>query len=284
MQGYQPTAPASGVPGQYDPYSAPPVTGIPDQQWPAVPPAVAVKSGPPTWLYIVGALVLVVVLGAGGYLVFNNNSGSASDEKTSDSADSKSDAPKDDSSKSPGTDDTGLTTDMGTGLSYTTLGEPWQTTDFPAMVGGTNSGIAGQQFETEPGWAATFLVGELDAELLGYDGPDTLKDTVKTLADGIDAVNYSSPSSEGTKPLKGLKRDTDPEFQDIEIDGKTGIVMAYHLKWDTDELKDQGEYVLVAVIDMGEGKAAGVQVSLPESVFDAQSDAVSAALDSLSFS
>ena len=278
-----PAQPVTGMPsgGYADPFAAPPTTGAP---FPGAPQPQPPKKGAPTWLFIVGGVVLLLAIGTGVFFAFDLG-GKNDDGKTAggDSSSSASQQPSEDPATTPGDQpQDGTVVDPGTGLSYQAMGDPWTPTTFTGLAGGL-SGVppVGEELETEPGWVGTYLNGELDTTAVEYD-PASLEDSVNALADVVDETNYGNPDDD-TKSLDGLKREADPESQEVSIDGKDGIVIGYHLVWDDDAITDQGEFVFVGVLDLGDGRAAALEIALPDSIYEAQTDAVTTAMNSIAF-
>ncbi|ADD41807.1 hypothetical protein [Stackebrandtia nassauensis] len=273
---YQPPQPS------YDPaqYSAPPVSvapasGQPYGGGPMLPPA-APKSSAPVWIFIVGGVVLLALIGVGVFFAIKSTGGSPDDDKT-DSANEKSEEPSDDppsASQSPSGD---MIVDTNTGLGFKSM-SGWQTMDTSAgiPVPGFTS-FQGQQYEVTTDWVAMLGVGEIDASTLGYKDSGDLKDTVKAIAKEYDKNNFG-------KDPKGLDRDVKAEYDDADLAGKKAITMAYHLTWDKGENPDTGEQIVIAVIDVGGGKAAGFLGSLPDSTPKDQVDAAVEAAGTLAFS
>ncbi|GAA4900931.1 hypothetical protein LX16_0500 [Stackebrandtia albiflava] len=304
--GWQPPpgAPMSGVPSsgqpfhtqQYpqqpapgDPYASPqydqfgqPVSGAPGQPWPGAPVPPPARSGSKGWLWGALAGVVVIALVVAGVLIFT------SDDETQPLADptgTPSAEPSEDDSQT-GTDPADLLVDPDTGLGYAKMGEPWADPGAQFALAGFRS-TTGEMLtvidQPDYGWVAIFIVGELNVNEVGFTGPDTLESSVTELAAITDATNYSAPP-DWTEPLDGFARDAEPVVEEIEIGGFQGVVSTYHLSWDDDRLPEEtGETVILGVIDLGDGRAAGFSISLPDSVPQEQVDQVEAALESLQF-
>ncbi|MGH8791403.1 MAG: hypothetical protein ACRDXX_01985 [Stackebrandtia sp.] len=270
--------PMSSQPMSGQPMSGQPVTG---QPWPgvAVPQQAAGSSGPPVWVFIVGAVALVALIGAGVFLAFEL--AGDDDPKDETATEEQSDEPSDDSSSEDTTDGEGYAvTDSATGLSYTELADPWEPAGDKEVAAFLSA--QGQFLPTASDtWGAFVSVGEVDADLIGYDGTDSLKDSVKELAKEIEAGHYTD--GEG-KPLEGFERDVDPEYGDIDVDGNAGMGMGYHVTWDDDAVEDTGEYIVIGIVDIGEdGRAAGFYVGMPDGTPEDEVDAVEAAMDGAYF-
>lgn len=270
---YAPQQPA------YDPtqYSAPPVSAAPASPGPypgapmvATPPP---KNGPPAWIFIIGGVVVLALIGVVVLFVVNATSGD--DDKPDNDTAQSSDAPSDDpTSDAPPPDD--LVKDENTGLGFKAVSS-WITLD-PSRgspVPGFTT-FAGQQYEVSSKWVAMMGVGEIDTSAAGYQDSGDLKDTVKLIAEAYDNNNF------GEDP-KGLKRDKEPEYSDDQLAGKEAITMAYHLTWDAGENPDTGEQIVLAVIDLGDGRAAGFLGSIPDSTPSSEVDAAVEAVKTLAF-
>ena len=219
------------------------------------------------WLYIVGAVVLVLALGTGVYLILDNNSGASAPIDTANGTQSPDPQQSDRTDTDPVPTDTDLVTDPATGLSYEAMGAPWETSNFGEIPGGIGTPV-GEMLVTEENWVAVFLVGEMNPDLLDYHGVGDLETSLTGLADVVDEVNYAPDG----KQLDGFQREGSPDFIDLKISGYTGKIMVYHLVWDDDRLDDQGEYVGLGLIDLGDGRLAGIQLSLPESAYEIYGD------------
>ncbi|MGH8876648.1 MAG: hypothetical protein ACRD0P_04785 [Stackebrandtia sp.] len=258
-------------------YSAPPVSVTPasGQPWPGaggpmLPPAPP-KSGPPAWIFIVGGLTLLALIGVGVFFAVNAGGDDNPSDDKSDSAADKSDEPSDDptsESAPPGGD---LIQDPGTGLAFEPIDE-WQTLDTSQGVPVKNFlSMGAQQYEVATDWVAMVGVGEVDTAAVDYKDSGDLKDAIKTVAKDYDSNNF------GEDP-KGFDRDQKAEYSEESIAGKDAMTMVYHLTWDEGENPDTGEQVVMALIDAGDGKVAGFIGSLPDST---PKDQVDAAVDSV---
>lgn len=276
---YAPQQPA------YDPtqYSAPPVSvapasgqPYPGQSYPGAPmmQAPAPSSGPPVWIFIVGGVVVLALIGVVVFFAINAG-GDDPDDKPTDSAQSSSQQPSDDPTS--GAPDGDMIVDTNTGLGYKAMAG-WDTMDTSSSVpvpGFTS--FQGQSYEVASEWIALLGIGEVDAAAVGYKDSGDLKDAVKALAKEYDKSNF------GEDP-KGLERDQKAEYDDSDLAGKKAITMAYHLTWDEGENPDTGEQIVFALIDVGDGKVAGFVGSLPDSTPSTQVDEAVAAAGTLAFS
>lgn len=291
QQGYpdQPTGapdpyaqPMSALPMSGQPMSGQPMSGQPWQPHQAAP----AKSGPPVWAFVIGAVALVALVGV-GVLVFVALGDDGSDEpERAGQSQEPSEEPSESESEDTGDGGDSLpdgfaVTNSATGLTYTEMGDPWEPAE-SRSVAGFNS-ADGQFLQTEFGaisWGAMVAIGELDVELLGYEGPDDLEATAEVLGDVIEAGHFNNADGE---PLDGLARTDGPEFDEIDVDGRSGVRMANYLSWDDSDVEDTGEVVVVAAIDLGDGRAAGVFVGLPDSTPDEPYEMVDEALDAMYF-
>lgn len=262
----------------YDPtqYSAPPVSAAPASGQPfggqPMMPAPAPSSGPPVWIFIVGGLVLLALIGVGVVFAFSSTGGDPDDDPT-DSAQSATQSASDDP-PSP-TPDGDMIYDSNTGLGFEAISS-WQTLQSGVDIPGFSS-FEGQQLEVAANWVALMGVGEIDATEYGYKDSGDLKDTVKAVAKDYDENNF------GEDP-KGLDRDVDPEYNDSDLAGKPAITMAYHLTWDEGENPDTGEQIVLALVDVGGGRVAGFLGSLPDSTPNSEVDNAVTAAGTLAFS
>jgi hypothetical protein len=282
---YQPpTSGAAYQPQQYPPMSAGPMSGPPmaGQPWPPQQPPPA-RSGPPVWLFAVLGVVVVLALGAGAFFVFGPDGGDdPGDDSGRDSPSASSSAGSDD----PTATDDSLITDTTTGLSYTPIGDPWTALQEPGSAAGFIS-VVGETLQVEDfgnnrHWIATFYVGETDADTVGFTDADSIESALEAQCELVDSVNYNKPP-DFDKPLDGLERDSDPEFDDVTVGEYSGKVLSYHLAWKDDSIKETGETVAVGMLDLGDGKAAGFLISLPDSIIDDNESVLTDAIESMKF-
>lgn len=272
---YAPQQPA------YDPtqYSAPPVSVAPasGQPYPGGPmmPPPAPSSGPPVWIFAVGGVVLLALIGVGVFFAINAAGGDGPNDDPTDAAQSSSQPPSD--NPTSGATDGNLIVDTNTGLGFEAMGG-WENMDTSqgAPVPGFTS-FQGQQYEVASQWVAMLGVGEVDPSAVGYKDSGDLKDAVKSLSKQYDENNF------GDDP-KGLDRDKKAEYDDSDLAGKKAITMAYHLTWDEGENPDTGEQIVFALIDVGDGKVAGFLGSMPDSTPSSQVDEAVKAVGTLAFS
>lgn len=293
--GYNTGAPNSGYgqnssPPAYDPYSAPPMSGVPDsgppwqqQQYmqptpqpPAAPPPPP-QSKTPVWLFVVAGVIVLLAVVASGFFVWNLTADSP-EEPVAGQSESKDPKPTETTETTADSPGSGYITDSSTGLTYEKLGSPWEESSTLRLVAGTGS-TYGEQYVVEDGWIAQFAIGEIDGAQLDYESLDSMEDSLATLADMVDEQNYSYDG----EPVDGLERSDDPEFNKVAVGGWDGMVVGYHLQWDDSSLSESTEYVFLGILDDGSGKLAGFQVALPGSVYDDLENPVKDALDSFQF-
>ncbi|HIW64374.1 MAG TPA: hypothetical protein H9881_18125 [Candidatus Stackebrandtia excrementipullorum] len=288
--------PMSGVPasGQPDPYGQQPMGQPPGHPGAGYPGAVPYspygqQQLPPTnngsskaWIWGGLAGLVVVALMVTGVLYFTSSGG---DEQApvAETSESAAEEPTEDPTTEPDPN-TELYTEHITGLSYEPMEDPWREAVVTGMPG--FHGVVGQyldvlEFDSGSGWVASFLVGELDADAIGYTGEDSLEAAVEAFADVIDDNNYHAPP-DFTEQLDGFER-SDISMEEYNVEGHNGMWMSYHLSWDDDRIEETGESVAVGVVDAGDGLVAGFFLSLPDSVPDSRLDQMLAALDSLTF-
>ena len=282
--GYNTGAPNSG----YGQSSSPPMGGVPEsgppwqqQQYmqptpqpPAAPPPPP-QSKTPVWLFVVAGVVLLSVVAAAGFFLFNLSGGTGDQPQASPSSESSD---PDSSVSNTASDSPDFITDTSTGLTYQALGRPWQPTDGLQLVAGAGP-TYGEQYKVEDQWIAQFAIGEIDGEQLGYESLDSIEDSLITLADKVDKSNYHYDG----EPLDGMKRAEEPEFTELQIAGWEGMSAVYLLEWDDSDLEETGEVVFLGLLDDGAGTLAGFQVSIPVSVYYEVEEPVKDALNSLKF-
>ncbi|ADD41808.1 hypothetical protein [Stackebrandtia nassauensis] len=239
------------------------------------------RRGLPRWFYVVGVIIVVAALGAGGYVWLGPGLGgeepkdeaSASATKDADKSSEKPTEEKSEAEKQPD-----LVTDKGSGLGFVQLPKPWteeSDTKFPGFKDTTGQVLTNKG--SVPGW---FVAGEVDAKKIKYKGVDQLADSGAQLAGFIDDKHWTDAKG---KQLKGAKRETKFKYNYIRIDGHRGVYLTYRMGWSSDKVKDKSADVVVGLVDVGDGKAAGFFAVVPESLSDKQKPAVEDTILSLRF-
>ncbi|GAA4892151.1 hypothetical protein LX16_2055 [Stackebrandtia albiflava] len=150
----------------------------------------------------------------------------------------------------------------GTRCAWPRLGSPWEDVtsdwDHPEY-----HNMGGQIITLSDNWGATFLVGQLNKEYVGYSGPDDLKDANEDQVDHK-IENYYHDSD--GNPLNPEESDVDTWRYDFG--GHAGVVSVRTLTWDEPQVGDTSELLINAVIDVDGDRAVGVAIALPASQQD----------------
>lgn len=150
----------------------------------------------------------------------------------------------------------GQVADSYSGLSYPRLAAPWKVPTKQNKLG--TPGWSGQQIlvtERSAGqiWYGQLLTGTLHPGMQkAYQGPDSVKNVAALVAQGYEAQYYAFPHK--TVPVAS---------QPLNVDGRSGWLIASYLTYQRDGVKATGEVVATAVIDTGRKTPAVVFASLP---------------------
>jgi|GEM_PF-5001399 len=258
--GYPPpgAAPMSGGPAGF-PQSAPPgaapMSGGPAGYPQGMPPGAPLppkKRSPLPFLFAGGGALVVVLAIIAVVAVFSTGK---DDEKTPQADTSHSARPSASSSPSgqPGDGVQGdMIVDSATGWGFTKGGSPWENTPTPTVSELDNP--VGQSVELGDNFYATMQLGQLSSEF-GYSGPDDLKSVKSDLATSILGNYYGD----------GAKVDTSQKHVDqkLTVQGHKVWLWSFEVKYKNDGAS-QGEYVVIAVLDAGGGKAGAFYGSVPD--------------------
>lgn len=214
------------------------------------------KKGVPKAVLIVSAVIVVVALGVGAVLFFNNGGGSPT-------ADPSTNASQD---PSPGTPTVALAPVLNeqTRLEYLTPGDWTPLTTAPAAYNELGTTVVGELKEGAT-FPALFLNGGLDTALVPYAGSGQIGAAAADLAVTLDGGRYVGTDG---KPLKGLKREAAPTVQLARIDGRVAVILRYHMIWDDPAKPAGGDTVSVALIDIDGSRAAAIYAAVPDDMAD----------------
>ncbi|TDC82792.1 hypothetical protein [Actinomadura sp. 7K507] len=150
----------------------------------------------------------------------------------------------------------GQVPDAHSGLSYPRMAAPWKVPTKQNKLG--TAGWSGQQIlvtENSGGqlWYGQLLTGTLHPSMQGaYEGPESVKNAAAVVAQNYEAQYYAFPHK--TAPLAS---------QALNVDGRSGWMIASYLTYQRDGVEATGEVVATAVIDTGRKTPAVVFASLP---------------------
>jgi hypothetical protein len=263
-------APMSGAPMSGQPLSGPPVSGQPtyQQAGPGFPPPPPTKRSPLP--FVLGGVALVVVAAiVVGVVVFASRGG-----KTPQADDSPS--PRESASTSASASPTPSAVagdgvqgdkivDQATGWGFTMAGSPWKNEVHPTAT--EIEGAVGQSVALDTNVYATIQLGQL-AGSFSYSGPDDLEKTKSDLATAMLKSYYGD----------GAKVDPSQKHVDEKLTqyGHKAWLWAFEVKY-TDNGSSMGEYVVIAVLDAGGGKAGAFWGSVPDGHDDLKNQMVDAA-------
>lgn len=212
------------------------------QPWGGAP--VRERRGMPRWLLVTGIVVLVLALAGGAYLFVRADKGGTPQADPTPTQSATPPAPQ-------------LTpvTSPGTRLEYLTAGAPWALLAAPPAGINEISGPVGETKASTP-VPAIFVVGGLDTALVPYAGTAKMGETASALAESLDGRRYVGGDN---KPLPGLKREAAPTVQQLRLDGRTALILRYHVTWD-----GGGDQVTIVVADMDGARAAVMYAAVPD--------------------
>lgn len=251
-------APPSGPPAGYQP-SGPPagyqpgLGGLPPPGGP-VPPK---KRSIAPWLFVGGgALVLVLAIVAVVALV---STGKDKKPPVADPSSSSSARPSTSATAkpSPGPSDDGVhgnkIIDSATGWGFTKAGSPWVDSVAPAAK--ELQSPVGQSVKIDTNVYATMQLGKLSDDF-DYSGPKDLKSVKSDLATSILKGYYGT----------GAKVDAGKDHLDEQLTqlGRKAWLWAFDVTYTSSAGKKTTEYVVIAVLDAGDGTAAGFWGSVPD--------------------
>ncbi|TDC50264.1 hypothetical protein E1281_22160 [Actinomadura sp. KC345] len=214
-----------------------------------------------------GVGLLVVALVAAGAVYLMKNGGDASAEPGGNAGRTAAEQPGAPEAKLPPDKRltvfagrpsrvSGQVADTHSGLAYPRMAPPWKVPTKQNKLG--TPGWSGQQIlvtENSGGqlWYGQLLTGTLHPSMQGaYQGPDSVKSAAAVVAQGYEAQYYAFPHK--TAPLAS---------QALNVDGRSGWMIASYLTYQRDGVKATGEVVATAVIDTGRKTPAVVFASLP---------------------
>ena len=259
------------------PVSASPTSGEPwgSNQIPQFTPKQKPSRGVPGWAYIVGAVVIVLALAAGGAFYFG-----VFDSEEKPTAD-KSQSTEEETKHEPKP-----VTDSESGLTYMSMPEPWTSFSdiegFPGVSGFASE--TGQSYVDDSGDLGSLgviAVGQLDSSAVDYKNVDSLASSTESWADVIDAKHWKNPADE-EKVLK-VERDETLELANLRVDGRRAVTGSYHVTWKSKSTNETGASVYLVVIDQGDGHASGFMTVVPDSLAADQSKVAEDAMLSLQY-
>ena len=280
---YQPNQAPPGVPespfaapGPGHPHLPAPVSAQPSSAQPwggGVVPQFTPKRnrGVPSWVYIVGAVVVVLALALGAVFWFGLPGGEPGGEPT----------PQASNSPSPEPEVVGggeLLSDEDAGLGFLDLPEPWASTDELETVDGVPgfTSFTGQYVlpVEDGGYIGLIGVGSIDPDVVEYLGTDSLRTAAAELSEVTDAAAWSEAGDVSVG---------DAEYEYLRIDGRRSILMNYKVSFTADSPPETGATVILAVVDMGDGNAAGFIAHVPDTLAEAHLELVREAVMTLQF-
>jgi hypothetical protein len=214
----------------------------------APPPPPPKKGGSPLpWILGGAAVLVVVVLVVVGAVVL------AGGQKHPPNG--RSGSPSTSASPSPSISlDPTRVTDPATGISFKKLGSPWQPMTFSIKEFKSPVGEQVKTQSTGSGWYAVICVGALDTGAYPYSGPSDLQKDTDAMAAAMVKKYYPA----------NVK--TDKKFSDEggTQNGHKAWVWAYHVTYSESGVDSTGESIEIALVDVGNGRAAGFYTSVPD--------------------
>ncbi|MFD0560259.1 hypothetical protein FB566_4259 [Stackebrandtia endophytica] len=270
---YQPNQAPPGVPES--PFAAPqgqphlpaPISAQPSSAQPwggGVVPQFTPKrnKGVPSWVYIVGTVVVVLALALGAVFWFGLPGGEPGTDPTPQATGD---------SQSPEPEIVGggeLLTDEESGLGFITLPEPWANTDeieqdgnVPGFTSFTGQYVAPTQ---DNGYIGLVGVGGVDPDAVEYLGTDSLRTAAAELSAVTDAATWEAEDVKAG----------DAVYEYLRIDGRRAILMNYQVSFTDDSPPETGAAVFLAVVDLGDGKAAAFIAHVPDTLAETHLDMV----------
>ncbi len=285
----QPYGQSYGQPGpefQQSPMSGPPASGAPMS---GAPMSGAPMSGPPPYqpggrfgpppkkrsalpFLLGGVALLIVVAVVVGVVVFVNRSTDDGNHRASTSGSpSPSGSPSASASPSaPAAAGDGVQgdhiVDTATGWFFKKRDGDWKDTVNPAASELLNP--VGQTVSLSGGLSACIEIGQLRSDF-HYTGPSDLEDVKSALATSI-LKNYYG---------HGAKVDPKQKHTDQKLTqyGRKAWLWAFHVNYTSSAGSATGEYVVIAVLDAGNGKAAAFWGSVPNGHDTLKKDMMAAA-------
>jgi hypothetical protein len=261
--------------------TGPPVSGQPaypgDGGYGSPPPGggfVPPKKRSPLPFVLGGVGLLVVVVIVIAVVVFATKSKSGSHGATGRSpsaAASKSPSPTSSTPAGDGVQGDKIV-DKATGWYFKKAGSPWQNTVHPAAAEIENP--VGQTVMLGSHSSAVIEVGELNSQF-GYTGPDDLEKVKSAVATSI-LKNYYGPDGAKVDPSQ---RHIDERLTQYS---RKSWLWAFEVTYTSSAGKQTGEYVVIAVMDAGNGKAAAIWGSVPDGHDDLKAD-VNKAIGSVNY-
>ena len=242
-------------------------------------PAFAVVGG----ILVAFGLVIVLMLGAGGYLGGNHESlfgpGTADDPEASKPPLARL-CPPASGTPAPGGSEAAPIAgprlkDADSGISYSQLGAPWRIWD----RGDWSQGTLGVEFKTGYYFVTEHYVdGDYLASVLSGKVPATVGDSLslnlacagRQVAEDVRRAYYPQPT------VKNQARD-----EQVLVGGRPAWVSTFHLTFQAEGLSARGEQVAVVLVDVGRPDAAVLYISIPDTheQLDPQIDRVIASIE-----
>jgi hypothetical protein len=240
--GYQPSGPPAG----YQPGGFPPPGG-------PVPPK---KRSIAPWLFVGGG-ALVLVLAIVAVIALVNTGGDKKPPVADPSSSARPSASATTVTPSPGPSGDGVhgnkIIDSATGWGFTKAGSPWVDSVAPAAK--ELQSPVGQSVKIDTNVYATMQLGKLSDDF-DYSGPKDLKTVKSDLATSILKGYYGT----------GAKVDAGKDHLDEQLTqlGRKAWLWAFDVTYTSSAGKKTTEYVVIAVLDAGDGTAAGFWGSVPD--------------------
>jgi hypothetical protein len=199
---------------------------------------------------VLGALLLIVVLGAAALFLGRADDGQPSAGSSPTSQAQPVQPPG--QSFPPGT--VRIVDDVS-GISYPYLGEGWS--EWALWQQAETTATAGQYFVTQEltGEGTTFISqcssGPL-VDAFGYAGPSSLAATTALVADSVRGNYYPAPNE------RKVLRD-----EDRTVDGHPARLYEFQLTWDVAGFDASGERAALLLIDVGRPAPALLYISIP---------------------
>jgi hypothetical protein len=242
-------------------------------------PAFAVVGG----ILVAFGLVIVLMLGAGGYLGGNHESlfgpGTADDPEASKPPLARL-CPPASGAPAPGGSEAAPVAgprleDPDSGISYRQLGAPWRVWD----QGDWSQGTLGVEFKTGYYFITEhYADGDYLASVLSGKVPATVGDSLslnlacagRQVAEDVRRAYYPQPT------VKDQARD-----EQVVVGGRPAWVSTFHLTFQAEGLSARGEQVAVVLVDVGRPDAAVLYISIPDThkQLDPQIDQVIASIE-----
>jgi len=273
--------PGGGFPVSGPPVSGPPTSGSPVSGGAGMPPYQSgfpvpgmptpppqKKRSPLPWLLALCGVLVVAIVVVSIIVIAKPGSHQASPSTSSSASASGGASPSPSAVPSP-SEGAGVEgdkiVDSATNWEYTKAGSPWKDVALPVVTEIDNA--VGQSIVLDTGSYATIELGELDSSF-GYTGPSDLE----TIKSDVATAMLKKYYGEGAKP------DSSKDHLDEKLTqyGHKAWLWAFDVKY-TSSGSDYTEYVVMAVLDAGGGKAALFWGSVPDGHDTYKNDMIDAA-------